>query len=95
MSQLVSKSYSLAALLIHGAEQEVTTDRIKAIFEVLGLEYSSKVASMFALDRSRYAAMLTSTGSPAPSSAPAGKAAAAEPEVAEKESEESDNVLDF
>lgn len=92
---MVSKSYSLAALLIHGAKQDVTADRIKAVFEALGLEYSSKVASMFALDRARYVAMLTSTGAPAPS-APAGGAAAAEPEVSDDVAEDSSgDVLDF
>lgn len=96
MSQLINKSFSLAALLIHGAGQEVTPEKIKSIFDILKLEYSSKIASMFALSRDRYTAMLTSTGAAAPAAATSGvTAAVAAPEEEEVSEESSDNVLAF
>ncbi|CAG2110285.1 unnamed protein product [Medioppia subpectinata] len=68
---------------------------MKSIFKTLGLEYSSKVASMFALSPSKYVDLLSSTGSSAPVAAvstTSASAATAE-EVQEEESEDAD--IDF
>ncbi|KAI4292628.1 large subunit ribosomal protein LP1 [Pancytospora philotis] len=95
MSQILSKSYSLSALLIHASKQQVTADKIKAVFEALNLSYSPKIASMFELNSDRYDNMLTNTGAAAAPAPAAGAAAAAAPVEEAEPEEESDNVLDF
>lgn len=97
-SDVVGKSYPLAALLIYAAKQEVTPEKIQAVFESVGLEYSPKIASMFALPAERYGAMLSSVGS-APAAAAATPAAQSSAAPAQKEesadSESGDFEIDF
>lgn len=95
MSQLLNKSYSLAALMIHGAKQEVTVEKIKAVFAALNLEYSSKVASMFVLSSEKYDSMLTSTGAAAAAPATTGASQAAAPEPEDEKEESSEGVMAF
>lgn len=96
MPQLLNRSYSLAALMIHGAKQGVTAEKIRAVFAALNLEYSAKIASMFVLPREKYDSMLTSTGAAAqvPAGPGAAKAAAPKPEE-EKPDESSECVMGF
>ncbi|KAI5169614.1 hypothetical protein PAEPH01_0853 [Pancytospora epiphaga] len=98
MSAALSKSYSLAALLIHSTKQDVSADKIKSVFDALGLEYSSKVASMFELSADRYDAMITSVSSSASSVQAGASSQAAQVEDAkaeEPEEESDDDVLCF
>jgi ribosomal protein L12E/L44/L45/RPP1/RPP2 len=87
MTELLSKSYALAAILIYSSKKDVTVERMKSIFEHLGLEFSSKIASMFVLSSEKYGTMIHSIGS-----APAvqGLAGSAPTEV-EEEAEKTDD----
>lgn len=94
----INSAYPLSALLIHSSKQEVTKDKIQAIFKTLGLEFSPKIASFFELTSDKYVSMISNLGS---SSAPvAGTATSSSkkeeeaPAAAEKE-ESSDANLDF
>lgn len=99
MSNKINKSYPLAALLINATNQEVTKERIEAIFSTLNLEFSSKIASMFCLSAQKYRDIMSSIGSSS-SAAPnvcgsSTAAATAEEEAPEEESSSDDMVLDF
>jgi ribosomal protein L12E/L44/L45/RPP1/RPP2 len=93
----INSAYSLSALLIHSTKQEVTKEKMQAIFSKLGLEFSPKLASLFTLTADKYSAMISNLGS---SSAPVAVSAAATTkkveEVAEKEqSSDADLDMDF
>lgn len=98
MSNNINSTYPLSALLIHATKQEVTKEKMQAVFDVLGVEFSSKLASYFTLSAEKYATMISNIGS---SSAPAAAAAtsekkeeAAAPEE-KSESSDADLGLDF
>lgn len=97
MAEIVDASYSLAALLIHASKQEVTPEKIQAVFSALNIECSSKVASMFSLSAETYTNLINNIGAAAAPAASTGSAAApaaaAEPE--EKSEESSDAVMGF
>lgn len=91
-----NKSYALAALLIHGSNQTVTEDKMKAIFNELNLEFSTKLAQKFTMTAEKYSDILTTPSGAV--AAPTGGAAAggAAPKAEEKKEEsESDVELDF
>lgn len=90
----LNKSYALAALMIHGSNQEVSADKIKKVFEVLKLDFSAKLASKFVLPASKYVDLLTCPGVAAVA-APAGGAGAQAEEKEEKKEESSEEVMDF
>ncbi|KAL6122882.1 hypothetical protein NUSPORA_00143 [Nucleospora cyclopteri] len=92
----LSKSYALAAILVHASCQEVTADKIQKIFNVLELDFSSKLASKFALPTSKYIDLLSCPGiAVAPGAAGATNDAQAEAEEEVKQEESSDADLDF
>ena len=94
-AQQLNKSYALAALLIHGSNQTVTADKIKAVFAELGLTYSSKLAQKFELSAEKYSDLLLNASSAAV--APAAAEEKKEEKVKEvvKEESEDDVMLDF
>jgi large subunit ribosomal protein LP1 len=100
MSDAINSSYPLVALLIHATKQEVTKEKMQAVFKTLGLDFSAKIASYFALPADKFSSIITNIGSSG--SAPASNAAAAEskvedvPEKEEEESSDSDaGAFDF
>lgn len=99
MSAALNQAYPLAALLIHATKQEVTKERIQAIFKTLELEYSPKVASFFELSADKLSSIISNIGgSAAPVAAPAAdtKAAPAAKEAAKEESSsDADLAMDF
>ncbi|XP_077301522.1 uncharacterized protein LOC143922171 [Arctopsyche grandis] len=95
----IQSAYPLTALLIHSSKQEVTKEKMQAIFKTLDLEFSSKLASYFTLTADKYASMISSAGS---SSAPVSKNASSsdkkEEDAAVEEKEPSSDAeldLDF
>lgn len=98
MASTVEQAYPLAALLIHATKQEVTKEKMNAIFKTLGLEISPKLASFFELSPEKYSNILSNIGGS--SSVPSGQSAAApgaaKQEAAAKEEESSQELdLDF
>lgn len=87
--------YALAALFIHANNMKVTKEGIEALFSLLNLEYSSKLAQMFELDLLKISDLLSSVGNSPPSvSAPAPLQAETVVDAKQEESEE-DVELDF
>lgn len=91
MSVAINSSYPLAALLIHATNQEVTKEKMEAVFKTLGLEFSGKTASFFVLSADKYSSMISNIGGSAPAapssaSANAEQSAAAPAQVEEEES---------
>ncbi|ELA42771.1 uncharacterized protein VICG_00086 [Vittaforma corneae ATCC 50505] len=100
MSDTINSTYPLAALLIHATKQEVTKEKMQAVFKTLGLDFSPKMASYFMLSADKYSSIISNIGggSPAPSSnASVGSATtpAAETAPATEESSSDDVPLDF
>ena len=99
MSGLVNRSYSLAALLINGTKQDVTIEKMKSVFDILNIEFSPKIASMFAFSKDKYASIIASAGAAAPAAeAPASAASSAPTKAAApapKEEESEGMELDF
>lgn len=99
MSDVISSSYPLAALLIHATNQEVTKEKMQSVFETLGLEFSPKIASYFALSADKYASILSNVGGSAAApvasgaAAPAGQGKEAAKAVVEESS--SEGAIDF
>lgn len=91
----IKSAYPLSALLIHASKQEVTKEKMQAVFKSLGLEFSPKIASFFVLTADKYASMISNIGS---SSAPVAASTSVKKEevaaVEEKESS-SDAQLDL
>jgi len=95
MSNTINSSYPLAALLIHATNQEVTKEKIQAVFKTLGLEFSGKTASYFALSADKYASMISNIGGGAPCAQAGGAAASGASSAsapAPKEEEESSSA---
>lgn len=81
--------------MIHGANQTVTEEKIKAIFKELNLEFSSKLAQKFALPATKYTDMLSNPcGGAAVSAAPV-EAVKEEKKEVKKEESDDDIALDF
>lgn len=93
----INSAYPLSALLIHASKQEVTKEKIQAVFNTLGLEFSPKTASFFELSSDKYVSMISNLGSsssaPVASAATTSKKEEAVPEA--KEEESADEPLDF
>lgn len=91
------KNYALAALLIHGASQEVTEEKIKQVLTSVGVECVGKIASKFALSTQKYSDILSApTGNVVAPVATQTPAASQEKiEEPKKESSDEDIDLDF
>lgn len=96
MSVKINKSYPLTAMLINAAGEEVTEERMEAVFKALGLEdFSAKRASMFCLSSDKIKSLICNAG-PSQSDAPVSSAPAAAPaEEKVQEDSESSADLDF
>ncbi|KAM0680739.1 hypothetical protein GINT2_001012 [Glugoides intestinalis] len=94
MSATINQAYPLAALLVHATKQEVTKERIQAIFKTLELEFSPKVASFFELSADKLSSIISNIGgSAAPAAASNTNAATAAVKEVEPEEESSDAEL--
>ena len=98
MSNTITSLYPLSALLIHATKQEVTKEKIQAIFKTLNMEFSPKIASFFALSADKYSSIISNIGgsSSAPVATTTSAASAKPVEVAPVEEESSsDDVAAF
>lgn len=100
MSNTINSLYPLSALLIHATQQEVTKEKMQAIFKTLGLEFSPKIASFFTLSADKLSSIISNVGGSA--SAPAATTAtgatsakAEEAAPAKEESSSDDAAFDF
>lgn len=94
----LNKTYPLAALMIHATNQDVTVERLQAVFKILNVEFSSKIASMFCLSAEKYQGMLQFSSSDS-NSASANTSSNAAPSAQAKQEEvveeSSSGCLDF
>ncbi len=87
----MTNTYAKFALHIHACKQEVTVERLRALFDAAGLEFSAKIASMFVLSKEKYDGLLVSVNSaPSRDAAPSGgnKEEEKKEEVVEEEESE-------
>lgn len=90
----LNRSYPLATLMIYAAKQEITVDKIKAVFDSLALDFSPKIASLFVLPSEKISSILSTAGSaPVAPTTQASEAPAAE--VPEEKEESSDGEIDL
>ncbi|KAG0442744.1 hypothetical protein DMUE_0042 [Dictyocoela muelleri] len=98
-SENISKVYPYAALFIHGCGMMVTKEKVKAIFEKLGLEFVPKLADLFSKSSEEFDQLISnaSNASVSVSAVPveAKEDVAGDKKKVEKEEEEEEGDLDF
>ncbi|WEL39678.1 hypothetical protein PFJ87_10g01260 [Encephalitozoon hellem] len=93
---MINDMYPLATLLIYATNQQVTREKIDAVFKFFGLESHPKICEFFEMDALEIKNLLMS--STQESAAPMeGKGTSSAPEEAKKEEEpeEEDIEIDF
>jgi ribosomal protein L12E/L44/L45/RPP1/RPP2 len=97
MNKNINEVYALAALFIHANNQQVTPDKMQAVFEALGLEYQRKIFSLYMLDPIEIEKLLkSSTEGATPAAQKAEGAAKAEDKPEAKPAEPEEEVeIDF
>jgi large subunit ribosomal protein LP1 len=97
MNKNTNQIYALSALFIHANNQEITPEKMQAVFGALGLEYQRKLSEFFTLDAIEMEKLLrSSTEAARPAAQRAEGAAKAEEKPAAKQAEPEEEVeIDF
>lgn len=93
-------AYPLSALFINSCNLDITKERMKSLFEFLGLKFQDKLAGMFEINSSEISRIALSASAVPQSSVPASAAGGDAPLKEEakeekKEEEEEDQEIDF
>lgn len=96
MAQAINiKNYALAALLIHGSNQEVTEEKIKQVLMAVGVECVGKIASKFALSTQKYSDILSAPSGTVAAPVVTQTPVASQEKIEEPKKESSDEDIDL